>query len=348
MEAYRVGCVTGSGATAAIHCSRFCCATRRSTALANPPAPELTLARTRSTVVLMAACLGTRIASSWWVPSRIASSTFASTLLSGRSTQAARIASYVPRRRSVPDASSVANAASRPLSPCWRSAAGSARFVYASSTRTALRTSSAASRGRSTDGRGPGLAAWRVPRGRGSAILEEPLDETPRRLGGPGVGDDLGQLVAVELPEPGLLDQDRVVPAEVVDGEEGGALVLDQRLLLRGGGGADDQQVVVLLAGRGVHGRLVRLAGQQEALAAHEVGRAVAPGRPELDLGKPPADRVDVVDVRRAGHDPDPRPRGVSRHRNAPPSRGAARGPSPRRASAACRPPAPRRAARPR
>ena len=36
-------------------------------------------------------------------------------LASGRSTQAARIASYVPRRRSVPEASSVTNAASRPV-----------------------------------------------------------------------------------------------------------------------------------------------------------------------------------------------------------------------------------------
>ena len=51
--------------------------------------------------------------SSWWVPSRSRSRTGGSTWSSGRSTQAASTASYVPRPRSVPYASSVANAASR-------------------------------------------------------------------------------------------------------------------------------------------------------------------------------------------------------------------------------------------
>ena len=46
---------------------------------------------TRLTVVLIAAWVGTRMARSWWVPSRRASSTLASTLRSGRSMQAARI-----------------------------------------------------------------------------------------------------------------------------------------------------------------------------------------------------------------------------------------------------------------
>ena len=53
-----------------------------------------------------------------------------------------------------------------------------------------------------------------------------------RRLRRPRVGDDLGELVAVDLPEPGLLHQHRVVAVEVVDGEERQPLVLDQRLLL--------------------------------------------------------------------------------------------------------------------
>ena len=66
------------------------CAARR---WRSRPAPEPTRACTRSTVVLIAACVGTRIASSWWAPSRSASSTLASTLRSGRSMQAARIAS---------------------------------------------------------------------------------------------------------------------------------------------------------------------------------------------------------------------------------------------------------------
>jgi hypothetical protein len=52
-----------------------------------------TRARTRSTVVLIAAWSGTRIESSWWAPTRSASSTRASTFDSGRSVQAARIAS---------------------------------------------------------------------------------------------------------------------------------------------------------------------------------------------------------------------------------------------------------------
>ena len=97
--------------------SRSCSETRRSTALANPAAPGPTSERTSATVVEIAACAGTRMASSWWVPSRSASSTRACTFASGRSMQAASTASYRPWRRIVPDASSVANAASRPAQP---------------------------------------------------------------------------------------------------------------------------------------------------------------------------------------------------------------------------------------
>ena len=67
-------------------------------------------------MVLIAACEGTRIDSSWWAPRRRASSTRASIFVIGRSEQAAMIASYVPRSRIVPAASSVVNAASRPVS----------------------------------------------------------------------------------------------------------------------------------------------------------------------------------------------------------------------------------------
>ncbi len=80
-------------------------------------------------MVLIAACVGTRIPSSWWVPSRSASSTFASTLASDRSTQAASTASYVPRQRSVPEASSVVKAASRVSRAKWAITAGSTRLV---------------------------------------------------------------------------------------------------------------------------------------------------------------------------------------------------------------------------
>ncbi len=91
--ANRVGDTRGSGATRPIHSPRSCSLTERSTALTKLPAPVLPRARTRSTVVLIAAWSGTRIDSSWWVPTRSASSTLASTLDSGRSVQAERIAS---------------------------------------------------------------------------------------------------------------------------------------------------------------------------------------------------------------------------------------------------------------
>ena len=89
----RPGRRRASGATRATQPSRSCSETRRSTALANPAAPGPTSERTRSTVVLIAAWAGTRMASSWWVPSRSASSTRACTLASGRSMQAASTAS---------------------------------------------------------------------------------------------------------------------------------------------------------------------------------------------------------------------------------------------------------------
>ena len=95
--------VAGVGATRSTQPSRSCSLTRRSTALANPAAPGPTSERTSATVVEIAACAGTRIASSWCAPSRSASSTRACTLASGRSTQAASTASYRPCRRTVPD-----------------------------------------------------------------------------------------------------------------------------------------------------------------------------------------------------------------------------------------------------
>ena len=91
--AYRVGDARSSGVILSIHSSRSRSLTERSTALVKLPAPVFTRARTRSTVVLIAAWSGTRIDSSWWVPTRSASSTFDSTFDSGRSMQAARIAS---------------------------------------------------------------------------------------------------------------------------------------------------------------------------------------------------------------------------------------------------------------
>ncbi len=88
-------------------------------------------------------------------------------------------------------------------------------------------------------------------------------------------------------------------PLEVVDGEERRRLVLDQRLLLGLGGGDDHQQVVVHLARLGVDRGLVRAPVEQEApaLVARRdlVGRHVAPGRAELDLGQRQADLVDVL-----------------------------------------------------
>ena len=88
-----MGEARSSGVIFAIHPSKSRSLTERSTALAKFPAPVFTRALTRSTVVLIAAWSGTRIDTSWCVPSRRASSTFDSTFDSGRSMQAARIAS---------------------------------------------------------------------------------------------------------------------------------------------------------------------------------------------------------------------------------------------------------------
>ena len=66
----------------------------------------------------------------------------------------------------------------------------------------------------------------------------------------------------------------------------------------------DDQQVVVPLAGLGVDRGPARGAVHQEALAAHLVGRVVAPRRAELDLGQPHADVVDVARASRPGREP--------------------------------------------
>ena len=80
-------------------------------------------------MLLIAAWAGTRMPSSWWQPSRRMSRIPNSTRRSGRSMQAARIASYVPCRRIVPAASSVANAASRVSSPSLATTDGSTRLV---------------------------------------------------------------------------------------------------------------------------------------------------------------------------------------------------------------------------
>ena len=92
-EAKPTGSVAGSGATRRTQPDRSWAATLRSTAFTKPAGRCPTADRTRSTLVPTAACDGTRIASSWWAPSRSASSTPASTLASGRSTLAAITAS---------------------------------------------------------------------------------------------------------------------------------------------------------------------------------------------------------------------------------------------------------------
>lgn len=69
----------------------------------------------------------------------------------GRPAPASITASSSPRERQAPYASSVANAASRPLIRRSRSSPGSTRFAYASRSRTARKTSRATSRGASTE-----------------------------------------------------------------------------------------------------------------------------------------------------------------------------------------------------
>ena len=92
-DAKPTGSEAGSGATRRTQPDRSWAEILRSTAFTKPDGPWPTLARTRSTLVPTAACEGTRIARSWWVPRRSASSTAASTLASGRSTLAAITAS---------------------------------------------------------------------------------------------------------------------------------------------------------------------------------------------------------------------------------------------------------------
>src|SRR5690606_1246773 len=187
-----------------------------------------------------------------------------------------------PWPRIVPAVNSVANAASRPSNSNWASACGSARLAYASSTRTALRTSQAALRAGSTfdlRGCGAGFAeapreeppGWRrccpAPRRRGSAICEDLLDQFLGSPGHPGIGDDFGQLVPGDLTQSGLLDQDGVVVAEVVDREEGQIRVIHQRGLLPRPGRDDDEQIVIRLTRGGVLRVMVWVSVQQEALA---------------------------------------------------------------------------------
>ncbi len=90
------------GATCSSHASRSCAEIRRSTALTNFARPSPSTARASSTVAETAAWVGMRVESNWWAPSASTSSTGGSTSRSGRSTQAAITASYVPWWRSVP------------------------------------------------------------------------------------------------------------------------------------------------------------------------------------------------------------------------------------------------------
>ncbi len=82
-----------SGTTASRHSSRERSLTRRITALTNPlaPAPATTFAR--PTVWSTAACVGTRMPSSWWAPRRSTSSTWGSTRVVSRPAARAMTAS---------------------------------------------------------------------------------------------------------------------------------------------------------------------------------------------------------------------------------------------------------------
>ena len=154
-------------ATSPIRSSQFSSESRpteRSTALTNCPLPTPVRSRARPTVSDTAACAGTRMPSSWCAPSRSRSSTAASILSSVRAAQISMIASYRPRRRSVPYASSVAKAASRPEILRSRSMGGSTRFAYESDSSTSRSTSYATFRARSVPRRrSAGAAAVRCP-----------------------------------------------------------------------------------------------------------------------------------------------------------------------------------------
>ena len=187
-----------------------------------------------------------------------------------------------------------------------RAGAGRTRLVYASLTRTAFSTSNAARRAGSGALMCPSLVERRasmVERSRDAG--QKLLGQRLRRHGEPRIGQHLAQLVDVDLTEPALLDEDAVVAAEVVDGEER-SVRLDQGRLVVGVRGADHQQVLVLLAGLGVDRVVARRAGEHEAarlgVLLDEVRRAVAPRGAELDLGQRPADRVDVGDRRLPAH----------------------------------------------
>ena len=114
----RVGATVGPERPGRSRPSSSCSETRAAPRWRSRAAPELTLDGTRSTVVLMAAWAGTRMDNSWWVPSRSASSTLASTLLH-RPVDAGSEDRVVGARAAdaCPTASSVAKAASRPLRP---------------------------------------------------------------------------------------------------------------------------------------------------------------------------------------------------------------------------------------
>jgi hypothetical protein len=93
---------SSAGASCVTQAARSLAATLRRTALTKATGPAETTRRARSTVAETAACGGMRVRSSWCAPSRRTSSTGGSTWASGRSTQAARTASYRPWPRRAP------------------------------------------------------------------------------------------------------------------------------------------------------------------------------------------------------------------------------------------------------
>ena len=145
------------------HPSMSRCATLRSTAFTTPVTRSPMAAAARSTVAPTAACTGTRIPRIWCAPRRSTSTTAGCRVSSVRPDAATRIWSYVPSRRSVPCASSVAKAASRGTRRRSASRSASTRFAYASAAWTARTVSYATLRAGS--GRFlPGLALTRRPR----------------------------------------------------------------------------------------------------------------------------------------------------------------------------------------
>src|SRR5690242_20026647 len=92
------------------------------------------------------------------------------------------------------------------------------------------------------------------------------LDELPRCLGRPGVGDDLGQLDVLEVAEVALADQHGVVPVEV-RGREPRRTALEDGLLVARARHDDGDDVGQAFAGLGVERVLARPAPGEEALA---------------------------------------------------------------------------------